>query len=523
MAAAAAPGGSAGSGGGGGLTAAGGAASFVARVDTGGMLSAISLSPDRALAAVGGRDVMKVVKISSGAVVEHRNLRPGGRASLNYSANDVKWHPTRMNRLATAAVNGAVVVWDLEKNAATKRHDVMLEHLRAANRIAWHGTRGDLLASGSQDGTVRLWDTRMAGAKSTAVLDARLTAVRDLSFDAFDEHRLAAAFESGSVCVWDLRDTSRLEFKLLAHSGPVFAMQFHPSRRGVLATGGRDRTVKVWDLRACASERDASPLVSLHTMQTVGHLQWRPGHDEHLASGASVLDNRIHVWHVDRPFLPVASFTGFRDVATGFAWLDGAGAGSGRAEALISCEKDGSVALHAAARAQRHHKHMRTTALAMSATGLAVVFDPVDRCSPWPVAGDPPPPSALRGARRPRCVVRVYSAVPISEGSGAMPPTPFVGAGAVAAPPPHRAPTVVSSVAAVSLGVGAEAFAHLALHYVVEGRPQRELCRHNARVRRRAGPGGAHMTSRAPRRAAGRGGHWAPGAVADVGDAGPPD
>ena len=55
----------------------------------------------------------------------------------------------------------------------------------------------------------------------------------------------------------------------------------------------------------------------------------------------------------------------------------------------------------------------------------------------------------------------------------------------------------MSSLAAVSLGVGAEAFAHLALNYIVEGAPQDELCRHNARVRARR-PGRCRAAERSP-------------------------
>ena len=65
---------------------------------------------------------------------------------------------------------------------------------------------------------------------------------------AFDPLRFASACEDGSVQCWDLRRPDAPLRRFIAHSGLVLALAFHPSRRGVLATGGRDRLVKVWSL-----------------------------------------------------------------------------------------------------------------------------------------------------------------------------------------------------------------------------------------------------------------------------------
>ena len=83
-------------------------------------LSAVSLSPDATLAAVGGRDgmflaqnigwvglqsveicvfvykpaVLKVVRIDSGEIIDGFNIRvPSSKSKQNHYAVDVKWHP----------------------------------------------------------------------------------------------------------------------------------------------------------------------------------------------------------------------------------------------------------------------------------------------------------------------------------------------------------------------------------------------------------------------------------------------
>jgi WD40 repeat protein len=82
------------------------------------------------------------------------------------------------NLIATAATNGAVVIWDLNKAPGQKQGKAMIdleafcwrdetklsitdriitEHTRAVNRISFHPTDSVILLSASQDGTMKLW------------------------------------------------------------------------------------------------------------------------------------------------------------------------------------------------------------------------------------------------------------------------------------------------------------------------------------------------------------------------------
>ena len=81
-------------------------------------LTAVSLSPDERFAAVGGREILRIVSVSDVTHFEdHLNLRGSkAKGGLKLSTNDVKWHPQTQfeNILATASTNGAVVIWDIE-------------------------------------------------------------------------------------------------------------------------------------------------------------------------------------------------------------------------------------------------------------------------------------------------------------------------------------------------------------------------------------------------------------------------
>ncbi|KAI9222228.1 hypothetical protein BC828DRAFT_378906 [Blastocladiella britannica] len=329
-----------------------------------GALNAMALSPDRDLAVVAGREVLKIVRISDGVVKDHMNLRTGARINLNLSSNDVKWgNAGAKSTIATAATNGAIVVWDLTRTGQ-KLDRVITEHARAVNRLAFHATDPHLLLSASQDGLLKLWDLRT---KSTAThsFDGKAESVRDCQFSPTNPNEFAAAFENGIVQVWDLRRPQACEQKFTAHNGLVLAVDYHAGGRW-LASGGRDKLIKVWDLRSLASGTLPRPTFTVQTIASVGRLAWRPAPTHastayqhsiggsvgaggfpaatastpptssmHLASSALLTDARVHVWDLARPSIPRFWFDEHTNAATGFVWAD--------ADTLWSCGKDKRV------------------------------------------------------------------------------------------------------------------------------------------------------------------------------------
>jgi len=96
----------------------------------------------------------------------------------------------------------------------------------------------------------------------------------------------------------------------------VFTVDWHPEDRNMIASGGRDRMIKVWDLT-----NTSKPVATIQTISSVARIQWRPSHRNQIASSASLMDFNIHIWDMKRPYFPFASFTGHKDVATGIHWF----------------------------------------------------------------------------------------------------------------------------------------------------------------------------------------------------------
>lgn len=68
--------------------------------------------------------------------------------------------------------------------------------------------------------------------------------VRDVQFCPQQPHTFAAVSENGHVQQWDMRKPDRYFQHFTAHSGPIFACDWHPEATW-LATASRDKTIKV--------------------------------------------------------------------------------------------------------------------------------------------------------------------------------------------------------------------------------------------------------------------------------------
>lgn len=155
-----------------------------------------------------------------------------------------------------------------------------------------------------------------------------------MQFCPHSPHTFAAVSENGHVQQWDLRKPDRYFQHFTAHSGPIFACDWHPETAW-LATASRDKTIKVivticyfsfesklmygklqvWDLLG-----KPSCDYIIHTIASVGRIKWRPQRKYHISSCALVVDCSINVWDIRRPYIPFASFNEHKDVPTGVAW-----------------------------------------------------------------------------------------------------------------------------------------------------------------------------------------------------------
>ena len=74
---------------------------------------------------------------------------------------------------------------------------------------------------------------------------------------------------------------------------------------------------KVWQLPEGHSTHSLQqPVNTIQTIASVSRIKWRPKRPKEIASVAMSFDLNINIWEVRRPFIPIATFQGHKDVVT---------------------------------------------------------------------------------------------------------------------------------------------------------------------------------------------------------------
>ncbi|XP_067934537.1 GATOR2 complex protein WDR24-like [Watersipora subatra] len=304
-------------------------------IDTKGEITCLAANKDVSLVACAGRQVFKVYAIEEDKFTEKHNLRSTQKSGLNYVAVDIVWSPLHDNIIASASSNGSVVFWDINRPSKNKQEHLSHLHERSASRLSFH-SQENLLLSGGKDGMCKLFDTR----RRNVVCSFQSVSVHDVQWWPNQYFSFASATENGSIQIWDYRNPSSCQLEFPAHSGPVFALHFHPEEK-LLASGGRDKFIKIWSLAAPPLTNQSSSVQQTHCIQSiapVSRVKWRPKQPTQVASLVNSVDLQVHVWELNRPSIPLATFPDHKDVVTSIIWKD--------SYTFISGGKDSRLIMH---------------------------------------------------------------------------------------------------------------------------------------------------------------------------------
>ncbi|PYH40887.1 WD repeat protein [Aspergillus saccharolyticus JOP 1030-1] len=318
---------------------------------TGIPIAALDISPQRTHAVIGGKEILKTIRVSPDHSSEEFNLRS---AIISYSSThhvgsglsarhkdqltvrDVKWsHGEHDQIIATAVANGRIVVYDLHRTGLECCR--FQGHSRQVHRLAFNPYHSSWLLSGSQDSSIRMWDMRAASAErgvlvcgSTELFNGNSDAIRDIRWSPTDRVLFATATDSGAIQLWDCRKTSAPLMRITAHDRPCYSVDWHPNGKH-LVSGGTDRQVKVWDFSTSA-ERRQKPAFQFRTPQAVLNVRWRPPSWAREPDGAGDWqssqvvtsydkeDPRVQLWDLRRPHIPFREFDRYDSHATDLLW-----------------------------------------------------------------------------------------------------------------------------------------------------------------------------------------------------------
>ncbi|KAK3875520.1 hypothetical protein Pcinc_019618 [Petrolisthes cinctipes] len=112
----------------------------------------------------------------------------------------------------------------------------------------WYPTDTGLFSTSSRDKKIKIWDTNYMKPVEEFNIDCHILH-HHMSPVATKHALLAVAGDNSEVILCDLRSGSSAH-RLQGHVGPVQVTQWSPRNQHILVTGGKDHTVRLWDVRA---------------------------------------------------------------------------------------------------------------------------------------------------------------------------------------------------------------------------------------------------------------------------------
>lgn len=213
---------------------------------------------------------------------------------------ELSWlHPGEVNRLVvnedrvlTLDGSGLVHLYDLGGAKSPVNYDY---HKKEGYALEW--LLHTLFASGAHDGQIAIWEVDKP-LTPLRLIKSHGAAVNDVSVNRHQAALLGSVLDDYSLQVHDVRAPGEPAI-VVEHGHAQNAVAFHPDLALVVATGGRDNVVQLWDLRATRE-----PLRKLygHTELVIG-TKWDPANPAALVSWG--LDNRVVTWdlnQLDEPF-----------------------------------------------------------------------------------------------------------------------------------------------------------------------------------------------------------------------------
>ena len=278
-------------------------------------------------------------------------IRCKGHSSSSFGLD---WSPASRGKLLTCSGDDNVVLmWDVDA-PLTKKENVALplrtfDHA-AVMDCAFHPTHKDVFASVSADGAFLVWDVRESSSSSSSSSSSGVTTtatrvsgeLNAVRFSPFNEHLVATGGSENVVHLWDTRKLGgQPTHTLCGHTKEIYQVAWSPFHADGIASCGKDRRVILWDLSRIGQEQsveDAEDGVPEMIFMHGGHLAsvydvaWNPTDDWVLASVD--VDGVVQVWEPNDTVLG----GGDGDDDDG----DGDGAGGGAAATSSSSGANGA-------------------------------------------------------------------------------------------------------------------------------------------------------------------------------------
>lgn len=192
----------------------------------------VAVHPDGSLIASVGDD--KIVRIYNRITDEHKSLMPEHKdwvLSVAFSNNG--------KFLVTGSDDKMARIWNLE----SEKSRYSFEHNGAVRAVAFCPD-DKYLATGCNDNRIRIWNLE---SQTCIELIGHKDWVRTIVFHPTQHHILASGGYDQAIILWDITTGQPIR-TLKGHQEAVFSLDFNKAG-STLASGSEDETIKQWDIK----------------------------------------------------------------------------------------------------------------------------------------------------------------------------------------------------------------------------------------------------------------------------------
>ncbi|TVY55687.1 putative WD repeat-containing protein [Lachnellula cervina] len=223
------------------------------------------------------------------------------------------WNTVSPSLIITSSIDTTCTIWDIPTLTAKTQ---LIAHDKEVFDVRFCANSVDVFVSCGADGSVRMFDLRSLE-HSTIIYEPTAKDDKDaspgggrisptlaqqtmsyappllrLAASPHDTHLLATfSQDSNIIRILDVRQPGQALLELRGHSASVNCIEWSPSRRGTLASGGDDSSVLIWDLLqqstahappgpaingAQAADNSRGPTSSWQCDYEVGNISWAP-------------------------------------------------------------------------------------------------------------------------------------------------------------------------------------------------------------------------------------------------------